>query len=186
MNYLIAQIIGIIVAIISFSCVQFRDKRFILAGQFLTNVLFGVSWALLGGLSGAWICLLASVQLLILHFVNKSRPQKLFRRKLIVTIIFASAYITGTCIVYKGWPDIVVCTCAMLFSLSIIQRNASRMRSVMLCNTTLWLIYDLSLSAYANMITHGLTLFSLITAKIRLDRNSGEPKEKLENSQGEA
>ena len=60
------------------------------------------------------------------------------------------------------------------------------MRSVMLCNTTLWLIYDLSLSAYANMITHGLTLFSLITAKIRLDRTPSEPKEKPQDNQGEA
>lgn len=35
----------------------------------------------------------------------------------------------------------------------------------------LWLIYDLALGAFANMITHGLTLVSLVTAKIRLDRN---------------
>lgn len=185
MNYILAQVIGVIVAVISLSCVQFKDKRFILAGQFFNNFLFGVSWALLGGLSGAWICLLASVQLLILHFVDKSQPQVVFRRKLIVTAIFASAYITGTCIVYKGWPDIVVCTCAMLFSLSIIQRNASRMRSVMFCNTILWIIYDLALGAYANMITHCLTIISLITAKLRLDRKPRKPESQAQDNQSE-
>ena len=173
MSYILAQVIGVLVAIISLSYVQFKDKRFILAGQFLNNVLCGVSWALLGGLAGAWICLLASVQILTVYFVGKAQEG----RKLMVTAIFAAAYITGTCIAFKGWPDLVVCTCAMLFSLSIIQRNASRMRSVMICNMILWLIYDLPLGAFANMITHGLTLVSLVTAKIRLDRNHKKTKE---------
>lgn len=171
MNYILAQIIGVLVAVISLSYVQFKDKRYILAGQFLNNVLFSVSWGLLGGLAGAWICLLASVQILTLYFVGKAKEGVVFRRKLVVTAFFAAAYITGTCIVFKGWPDIVVCTCAMLFSLSIIQRDARRMRSVMFCNMVLWLIYDLALGAFANMMTHSLTLVSLVTAKIRLDRN---------------
>ena len=87
MSYILAQVIGVIVAIISLSCVQFKDKRFILAGQFLNNFLFGVSWALLGGLAGAWICLLASVQILVLHFVGKEQTQAAFRRKLVVTAV---------------------------------------------------------------------------------------------------
>ena len=186
MSYVLAQVIGVIVAIISLSCVQFKDKRFILAGQFLNNFLFGVSWALLGGLAGAWICLLASVQILVLHFVGKEQTQTAFRRKLVVTAIFASAYITGTCIVFKGWPDLIVCTCAMLFSLSIIQRNASRMRSVMFCNMILWIIYDLALGAYANMITHCLTIISLITAKLRLDRKLRSTQEQTPDNQSEA
>lgn len=87
MNYILAQGIGILVAVFSLSYVQFKDKRLILARQFLNNVLFGVSWGLLGELAGAWICLLASVQILTLYFVGKAEEGVVFRRKLVVTAI---------------------------------------------------------------------------------------------------
>lgn len=170
MQFIIAQILGLVVAFISLGCVQFKSEKIILIGQFLSNFLTGISCALLGGLAGAWICILASVQTLIISFIGKNDKGNAQTKKNIVSLIFALAYIAGTLLTYQSWADFVVCICAMLFTLTIIQENSGKMRTVMIFNMALWVIYDFSIGAYTNIITHGSTMISVITAKLRLDK----------------
>ena len=56
----------------------------------------------------------------------------------------------------------------------------------MFCNMILWIIYDLALGAYANMITHCLTIISFITAKLRLDRKPRPTQAQTPDNQSEA
>ena len=170
MNFIIAQIIGVITAIIAFSCVQFKDERILLAGQFLSNALTAVNLGLLGSISGAWICLLATIQTVIIFFLNKDTNDTKQKIKKIISIIFAVAYVAGTFVTYTAWSDIVVCTCALLFTLTVFQEDSGKMRSIIIANMSLWVIYDLAVGAYTNILTHGLTLISTVTAKMRLDR----------------
>ena len=57
---------------------------------------------------------------------------------------------------------------------TIAQEDAGKMRNVMLVSMSLWVIFDIAVGAYTNIITHGSTIVSLITAKIRLDREKKE------------
>ena len=90
MNFIIAQIVGILVGIISLGCVQFKDERILLWGQFLGNALLALNLGLLGSLSGAWICILASIQTLIIYYVNKKFGESAYKNKVIVSAIFAA------------------------------------------------------------------------------------------------
>ena len=44
------------------------------------------------------------------------------------------------------------------------------MRNVMLVSMSLWVIFDIAVGGYTNIITHASTIVSILTAKLRLDR----------------
>ena len=162
MNFIIAQIISIIALIISIVIVQFKDVKHILLGEIASNLTIALSFAFLGGLSGAWICIVASIQTLIIYFANKHNVEP--KKKDILTISFAVVYIIGTIIVYQNWGDIVSCACSLLYIMAIIQTKPQKYRFYMSANSILWIIYDILTAAYVNIITHGLLLISLFIA----------------------
>ena len=172
MEFIIGQLISMFVLIIAVISAQFKNIKHILIGDITANLTIALSYALLGGLSGAWMCVIATVQGIVIYFANQKSWQKGTRN--IITVIFAAAYITGTILVIKGWKDIVSCLSSMLFVLAIVQESASKYRSFKLLNNFFLIVYDISTAAYVNAITHGMQLISLITAKLRLDRKSKE------------
>lgn len=168
--FLIAQIFGIFSTFAAIFCVQARTAGGVLLGQILANGFSGLSYGLLGSLSGAWVCILASVHSVLISFIRKldeSRKKKLI---LLVSVVFAIAYVVGSIVTFTRWPDAISCVCALLFVLTIAQEDASKMRNVMLVSMSLWVFFDISVGAYTNIITHSSTIVSIITAKIRLDK----------------
>lgn len=170
MSFIIAQILGLVATVTSMSVYQFKNEKIILMGQFLTNLLMAINFGLLGGLSGAWICMVAAVETILIYVVNKKCNEKKKLIKNIIVIVFVAIYIVGTIITFKSWPDIMVCVCAMLYTASIVQENSGKIRKVMFFNASLWIIYDITIGAWTGIITHGLTLASIVTGMIRLDR----------------
>ena len=53
MKFILAQTVGVLTAVSSLVFVQFKEPKYILLGQFLSNGLSAVSYGLLGSLSGA-------------------------------------------------------------------------------------------------------------------------------------
>ena len=170
MEFWIAQIVGIITTVVALVSVQFKDEKIILLGEIIANFTTAISFGLLGGLSGAWVCVLAAFQSTILFVLNKSRSPKRKMGKYIVSVVFAIAYIIGSIITYSIWQDIIVCVCALIYTYAVMQDTSKNMRTVIGVNMLLWIIYDLIIGAYTNMITHLLSALSVLTAKFRLDR----------------
>lgn len=169
MNFVLAQIMGAFSTIAAIFCVQSRSAGGILLGQFLANTFSGLSYGLLGSFSGGWICILAAIQSVLVSFFNKMMPEK--RKKWIIasSAVFSALYIAGGIAAYVQWPDILSCVCAILFVVTIVQRDAGKMRNVMLLSMTLWVIFDVAMGAYTNVITHASTIISILAAKLRLD-----------------
>lgn len=165
--FIIGQIISTIGLIISVVIAQFKEVKHILLGDIIANLIVALSYVFLGGMSGAWICIVAAVQVFIIYQANKKDISQTRRNQL--TLLFAIAYVIGTIVVYKGWADVVSCACAMLYVLAIIQTKSSKYRVFMVLNSLLWMIYDITTLAYVNMITHGMMLVSLGIAIVRLD-----------------
>ena len=170
MHFMIAQAMGIFSTIAAICCVQARTAGLILLGQFLANAFSGISYGLLGSLAGAWVCILAAVHSMLISVVNKRPAEQ--RKKLVrlISVVFSVAYVAGSVMTYAQWPDVISCICALLFVVTIAQQNAGKMRNVMLVSMSLWVIFDIAMGAYTNIITHGSTIVSILTAKIRLDR----------------
>lgn len=167
--FLMAQICGLISTIAAILCVQARTANGVLLGQILANGFSALSYGLLGSISGAWVCLLANVHSILISRIQKRNTE---RKKwtALLSIIFAIAYIAGSVITYTRWPDVISCICALLFVVTIAQEDAARMRNVMLVSMSLWVVFDISVGAYASIITHGSTIASLVSAKFRLDK----------------
>ena len=170
MYFMLAQVMGILSTVAAVFCCQARTAGGVLLGQFLANGFSGLSYGLLGSLSGAWVCILAAVHSLLISVVNKR--QGTVRKKLVVVIslLFSTAYVAGSVLTYARWPDMISCICALLFVVTIAQQNAGKMRNVMLVSMTLWVIFDIAVGAYTNIITHASTIVSILAAKFRLDR----------------
>lgn len=168
--FLIAQLFGIFSTVAAILCVQARSAGGVLIGQILANGFSGISYGLLGSLSGAWVCVLAAVHSVLISFIRRMEKSRQKRWIPVISVVFSIAYVAGSVVTYSQWPDVISCVCALLFVLTIAQEDASRMRNVMLVSMTLWVIFDISVCAYTNIITHGSTIVSILAAKVRLDR----------------
>lgn len=174
MSFIIAQILGLVATVTSISVYQFKNEKIILLGQFLTNLFMAINFGLLGGLSAAWICMVAAFETLLMFLINKKCQKNKGGIKNVLVILFLIVFIIGTFVTYGGWPDILVCICAVLYTLSVAQEESGKIRSIMFFNAALWIIYDITLGAWTSIITHGLTLASIIAGMVRLDRKKKE------------
>lgn len=166
--FILAQIVGVLTTVVAVATFQFKDVRHILLGNVLSNLMVALQFALLGGLSGAWICIVAALQTVVMYFLDKKENTGTLRRYLL--LLFCAMYIAGTCIVYKGWGDIVSCVCALIYVVAILQTDSKSFRKCIFVNASLWIVYDIYTMAYASVLTHGMELVSIITAMLRMDR----------------
>lgn len=175
MLFYIAQLAGILSCAAAALSVQARKPGAILLGQFLSNVLCALCYGLLGSLSAAVVCLLASVHSVLIYIANKRDDTQRKRAVTAISILFSVAYVVATALTYTRWPDAISGLCALLYTLSVAQKEASKMRVVILANLALWLVIDVAVGAYASILTHGLTILSTILAMLRLDKKPTKP-----------
>ena len=165
--FYVAQIIGVLTTACMVVANQLKDMRYILLVQMLANGLAATSAAILGGLSGAWICGVAAVQTGVLYILDKKDASEKLRKWLL--LLFAVMYIAGTAVVYSSWRDLISCGGAMLFLLAVMQEKPSRYRGYICVNAFLWLMYNLSILGFGNALTNAVELGSAVVGIIRLD-----------------
>ena len=71
--FLIAQVFGVFSTIAAILCVQAKTSGGVLLGQILANGFSGLSYALLGSLSGAWVCILAAIHSVLISLIRKQK-----------------------------------------------------------------------------------------------------------------
>ena len=172
MNFWIGQMFSIMALISATLSTQLKSVKHILVMQIVSNLTMALSFLFLGGMSGAWVCIVAIFQTSIMYMLNKRTDSEKYRRMLMIG--FVLIYIAGTAMVYQSWEDIVSCTCAVFYVLAIVQKETKKYRRFIFVNSFLWLIYDVSTMAYVNVVTHGILLVSLIIAMIRFDLKKSE------------
>ena len=170
MAFYIAQLGGGLSTVTALLCVQAKEAKMLLLGQFASNLLSAACYGLLGSLSGAWVCILAAIQTLLISFANRKEAVQRQKYVRMIGVIFSAAFILGTVWTYSSWPDVISCICALLFVITISQEKAGQMRTIMILSMSLWIVFDIAVGAYTSILTHGSTLASLLIARLRLDR----------------
>ncbi len=171
--FLIAQALGPVTTVISIVSSQMKSLKAILLLELAANLLVALTYLLVGGDSGAYICLVACIQTTISFLYTRKGRQC----PTALTVVFLCIYIGITIVTYQSPTDILPGLCSVTFALSVVQKNAARYRVYMAINSLLWVVYDLIVGAYSTILTHGLLLISLILAMIRLDRKKAEDKD---------
>ncbi len=145
---LIATILGL--------CEPFGKKmRTILIFNFAGNLLVCISYFLTGSYSGAAICVVACVQVVV-NFFFDVRGKKV---PVWLVLIYAAAFLSVNLITFAAWYDVFSLVAAMLFVLSVAQSSAKYYRILYASNSTVWIFYDFLSGSYGNLATH-IVLFA--------------------------
>ena len=170
MTFYIAQLVGILTAVCAVVAVQFKSIKNILIGEIIANLLVALNYILLGGLSGAGVCVLATAQTIWIYFLG--RKEKKF--PLPLNICFMIGYIIVSLLSFNGFPSILSAIAALLYAMSVTQEESKAYRVYMLLNSLVWIVYDVYTHAYTTILTHGFLVISIIIAMVRLDRKQND------------
>jgi len=166
MEFYIAQGISVLTALTAIITMQLKNMKGILIGQILSNLFTASTYFLLGGFSGAGICLLAIVQAVVMFFYN----QKEKKPHLAVIVVFILLYIACSVIYYEHFIDIFSALAAVCYAMSITQTTAKGSRLWYVFNPLFWVVYDVYTHAYGNLIMHATIFVSTAIALIRTDK----------------
>jgi hypothetical protein len=142
---------------------QFKSMKKILIFQIICNLLTASTYFLLGGFSGAGICIIAIVQSITMFIFNL---KKLKPRKWVIAL-FVLLYIACSALYFKSFIDILSALAAVCYALSVSQTKASASRIWYLFNPLFWLIYDIFTLAFGNFVLHVVVFISTFIGIIR-------------------
>ena len=161
----IAQSISVVTTLIAILCMQLKKMNMILLCQITSNFLAGMTYLLLGGISGLGISIIAVVQSVIMYFYGKKGKSP----HPIVTVAFCASYFACSLLVYQSIFDILPAAAAVFFALSVAQKKPSNYRIFAAINPIFWIAYDIYTLAYVYILMHSGILISAVVGIIRLD-----------------
>ena len=174
MEFYVAQAISVVMALFALASMQFKNLKMVLACQIVSNVLCASTYFLLGGFSGAGICLIAILQSVVYFILNYKKIEP----PLYVAIVFVCLFIGCSVIYYKSPIDLLSAGAAICFAISMAQKSSAKARIVYLLNPIFWTAYDIFTLAYVNTFIHSAIFVSTLFAIIRLDVLKKEKKNK--------
>lgn len=170
MNFILAQIIGILVTINAAIGTQFRSMKAVLIMEIINNLMTATTYILLGSLSGMWVCVVATVQAILLSRLNDQDDEKQEKRRKFMVIAFALIYVLGSVVVYEKPVDIFPCICALIFSFSVCQKDALYYKMIAIFNPLFWIFYDYATGAYTTILTRVMLIILTGIGIVRLAR----------------
>ena len=154
-------------------CEPFGKKmKTILILNFTGNLLVGISYLVISGISGSAVCFTACLQVLV-NYIFNAKGQKIPRW---VICIHIALFLVVNIIAFSHWYDVIALGAAMLFVLSVAQTNTKHYRLLYISNSGLWILYDILAKAYANLVTHAVLFVAIGIAIYIRDKKSEQIK----------
>ncbi len=175
MNFYIAQGFSVLNGIIGVITMQMKKMELILLGQLSMNLLSALSFLFLGGNSGGLICLVAIFQTAAMFVFQKKEKKP----PLALTIFFMALYVasTGICFItlesfsfINLFLNALSGIAAILYCLSVSVSSPKTSRLFYVFNPVCWIIYDIPVRAYVNLIVHASVFISTLSALIKTDK----------------
>ena len=164
-NFLLAQLVGLVTAILAIFSVQLKDMKHVLIMGIFTNLFTVINYWLLGEFSGAWVCLIAIVHTVWIY--NYNIKGRRFPKRL--NYVFIALYSAAVALTFGGFYDVLAWIAAMAFAIAVVQTETSKYRLIIVVNSLAWIIYDLITQSYTMAISHSLIFISALIGIYRLD-----------------
>lgn len=165
MTFYLAQVVSALTALTAVITMQLKKMEWILIGQILANLLTAATYFLLGGLSGAGLCILAIGHTAVMYLFNR----KGIRPHWAVGLGFIALYIACSAYYFESPVDCLSAMGAIFFALSVMQQKPAASRLCYVFNPMFWMIYDVFTLAYVSLLTHFIVFVSTVVAMIRVD-----------------
>ncbi len=163
--FLLAQILSLLAMLINIIAVQLKTKKQILLVIVLSNILFVISYILLGAYIGAITCTITAIEIIIntlLEDKGKKTP------KILVGVYFAISIIIGITS-FNRVIDVLPILASLLFIPTLIQSKEKHVRLLILGNLISWMTYDLFVGAYSAAASDIFVISSTLIAIYRYD-----------------
>ena len=164
-NFLLAQLVGLVTAVLAVFSVQLKTMKNVLIMGIFTNLFTVINFWLLGEMSGAWVCLIAIAHTVWIYSFNVGG--KRFPKRL--NYLFIALYSAAVALTFGGLYDVLAWIAAMAFAVAVVQAETSRYRLIIVVNSLSWIVYDLLTRSYTMAISHSLIFISAIIGIYRLD-----------------
>ena len=169
---LIAEGIGLAIVALSLVTQQFKKMSRILAMEILLNFMAGFSEFLKVGhmTSGAWVCLVASVNAVLMWGYMTFGNADDRRIPNILCVVFALLHIAIGTLSAARWYDVFSIVGAALSSVAALQTKARNYRIMRIVNGGMWITYHaIAGNPYSLILNQLLCIISALTAIWRLD-----------------
>lgn len=138
MNYIIGQLVGILVTVTVIIIQQLKKRTQILWASVFVNILGALNVLLLDGFgSGVTVNFVAIAQILIALWHEKKSTTESTLEKIIFFVLYVGVGIMS----YTSPPDILAILAAVFYMVAMLQKKEQNIRLCLLANMTSWTIY---------------------------------------------
>lgn len=163
--FIIAQIIGLIIVILSLIGLQQKSGERFLFYQISINLLYIIQYILLGAITGAVICVISTIRCIIFwKYKKESKKTPIYFLILFILLSIISSIITSTSIF-----DYILTIGTIIFTYALWQDNMRIMRAGSIVSVITYIVYNLIFRAYTAMILDGIDFFNLSIAIYKND-----------------
>lgn len=148
MLFILAQIIGFIVLVITVISIQFKTKEKILICQIIANALIVVQYFLLNALTGAVVAVINVIRCIIFYYYKKNNKKP----SIIFLSIFIVVAITSGIVTWQNVFSIIPIIAAIVFTYGLWQDNIKVTRICTAVTAGNWSVYNIIVRAYAGAI----------------------------------
>lgn len=161
MEFIIAQILGIIGAGLAMVAAQMKSKKKYLLFYALSYAFFIVNMILLKAYAGAVNCFI----LMLLTIISTRYEKKKFPNLLLA--IFIVVILIGNIITYNNIFSLLPAVASYIYLIILLSKNMKNIRLSTVILRLLWAFYDFIVKAYT---TFALDIFSFISSLIAIYR----------------
>lgn len=149
-------ILGFCVVVLSF---YKKETTTILMYQITSNFVYAVHYFLLGGLSGAFCCVIGMIRNVTLIKCDNKK---------IILPIFITIYFLITILFYEGIYSLLPMMANLSYLIGMTYKNKKTLLKGALVSSSCWIMYAIFVSSYVSIVTESILLISNTIQLIRM------------------
>lgn len=162
---ILAQAVGILALITAVISFQQRDIKKLILCQLLSNITFGIHFAMIGAYTGSVLNIISALRAVVFYFKGK----KAWASLPAWPWIFIGLFAVSTAFTWEGALSILPFLGCAVYTYSLNLKNASLARKFIWLSSPMWLVYNAASGSVGGAVTEIINLFSIIIAVLRLD-----------------
>ena len=161
-NFIIAQIIGILALNILMLSFQKNEKKLLLKYQTISSLLYAIQYAFLGAYTGSLMNLTCMARNFIFNKYNNKVP--IYWLIIIVVLMIIFSLIT-----YIGIISLLPMFAVVLYSIAVWYGNLKLIRCTEVISCSLFIVYNIRVLAITGLIATIIELIAALIAIYRFD-----------------
>ena len=161
-NFIIAQVIGILALFILMLSFQKNEKKLLLKYQIISSFLYALQYTFLGAYTGSLMNLTCMARNFIFNKYNNKVP-------IYWLIIIVLLMITFSLITYVGIISLLPMFAVVLYSIAVWHGNLKLIRYTEVFSCSLFIVYNIKVLAITGLIATIIELIAALIAIYRFD-----------------